>query len=208
MIQHSHIPKKALLWLVTAFLLSLPCDGGYISTIIDIDKTNTTTASSSDDNITQQDDQSDGVFTDMNDLVVIFFFLAAGWLFLAMLYSMFILFVLRLQSRGQLDIYDPDFGRLMCCNGRISLNCSCILRRYAIRLELLRTGEDPNAPERRIHIMTRGERRAAMEKLLEASTNKTANVDVPIKCIPSIESEEGPLCTICLDFLSLPALQF
>lgn len=194
MIQQSHIPKTTLLWLVTAFLLSLPCDGGYISTNINTDETNTTASSDT----TQQSGQGDGVFSDMNHLVVVFFFLAAGWLFIAMLYSMFILFVLRLQSRGQLDIYDPNFGRLMLCNGRISLNCSCILRRYAIRLELLRTGEDPNAPERRIHIMTRGERRAAMEKLLEASTNKTANVDVPIKCIPSKDSEEGPICTICL----------
>ena len=148
-------------------------------------------------------DQRGGVFTEMDKFVTIFFFLAAGWLLLAMMYSLFILYVLKLQSRGQLDIYDENFGHLSFCGGRLNLNCACILRRYAVRLEL-QNGE----AHRRVHIMTREERRAAMEKLLVASTNKNSKVDdLPRKNNSSccndgekecLEEDEGPLCTICL----------
>ena len=68
-------------------------------------------------------------------LVACFFFVAAGWLILATGYSVILLILLRLQARGELDIYDENLGRVVLCNGRITLHFGCILRRYAVQLE-------------------------------------------------------------------------
>lgn len=68
-------------------------------------------------------------------LVACFFFVAAVWLLLATGYSIILLVLLRLQARGELDIYDENLGRVVLCNGRITLHFGCILRRYAIQLE-------------------------------------------------------------------------
>ena len=68
-------------------------------------------------------------------LVACFFFVAAIWLILATVYSAILLILLRLQARGELDIYDENLGRLVLCNGRFTLHFGCILRRYAIQLE-------------------------------------------------------------------------
>jgi hypothetical protein len=72
-------------------------------------------------------------------LVACFFFIAAIWLILATVYSVILLILLRLQARGELDIYDEDLGRVTLCNGRLMLNFGCILRRYAIQLEEVST---------------------------------------------------------------------
>ena len=72
-------------------------------------------------------------------LVACFFFIAAIWLILATVYSVILLVLLRLQARGELDIYDEDLGRVTVCNGRLMLNFGCILRRYAIQLEEVST---------------------------------------------------------------------
>ena len=72
-------------------------------------------------------------------LVACFFFIAAIWLILATVYSVILLVLLRLQARGELDIYDEDLGRVTLCNGRLMLNFGCILRRYAIQLEEVST---------------------------------------------------------------------
>jgi hypothetical protein len=72
-------------------------------------------------------------------LVACFFFIAAIWLILATVYSVILLILLRLQARGELDIYDEDLGRVTICNGRFTLNFGCILRRYAIQLEEVST---------------------------------------------------------------------
>jgi hypothetical protein len=68
-------------------------------------------------------------------LVACFFFVAAVWLVLATGYSIILLVLLRLQARGELDIYDENLGRVVLCNGKITLHFGCILRRYAIQLE-------------------------------------------------------------------------
>ena len=72
-------------------------------------------------------------------LVACFFFVAAIWLIFATVYSIILLILLRLQARGELDIYDENLGRVVLCNGRFSLHFGCILRRYAIQLEEVST---------------------------------------------------------------------
>jgi hypothetical protein len=157
-------------------------------------------------------------------LVATFFLIAACWLLAAIVYSVLILVLLRMQARGELDFDDEDFGLLLCCNGRFRLHFGCILRRYAIQLaneeqqrnrrRQRREGEadddssntnNNTTDERRIRIMTRGERRCAMERLLTAgSPDKDLKV---VLCSTATEiatgdadsdASEGPLCSICL----------
>ena len=68
-------------------------------------------------------------------LVACFFFVAAVWLLMATAYSVVLLVLLRLQARGELDIYDENLGRISLCSDRIRLNFGWILRRYAVQLE-------------------------------------------------------------------------
>lgn len=68
-------------------------------------------------------------------LVACFFFVAAIWLILATGYSIILLILLRLQARGELDIYDENLGSFVLFNGKLTLHFGCILRRYAIQLE-------------------------------------------------------------------------
>jgi hypothetical protein len=152
-------------------------------------------------------------------LVATFFLVAAGWLFMAILYSLLILIVLRLQSRGELDLYDENFGRIFYCNRRFSINCGCILRRYAIQLEeeqQRRSRASMQGPgavgvsPRRVRIMTRVERREALENLLGEPAQKSVKVEVPTTrekkeqhldcCHPCDDDQlvEGPVCSICL----------
>eukprot|EP00536_Pseudo-nitzschia_multiseries_P000888 jgi/Psemu1/282634/fgenesh1_pg.11_\ len=120
-------------------------------------------------------------------LVACFFFVAGIWLILATIYSVILLVLLRLQARGELDIYDENLGKLVLCNGRFTLHFGCILRRYAIQLEedyqrqLQRrfgnsSSENDDEEPQRIRIMTREERRKAVEELL-GSSEKTADVE-------------------------------
>jgi len=167
-------------------------------------------------------------WTGIDTLIAIFFCVAAMWLIAATIYSVILLILIRLQARGELDIYDENLGRWSMCNGRFTLHFGCILRRYAIQLERdyqrrlqQRYGtsdgssraEEP-AP---IRIMTREERRKAMEELLGIK------IDIPAVCegenklepsgndnqsklgtMPSSpnasvdSSNEGPICSICL----------
>lgn len=168
-------------------------------------------------------------------LVACFFFVAAIWLILACIYSVILLVLLRLQARGELDIYDENLGRVVLYNGRVTLHFGCILRRYAIQLEedyqrqLQRrfgdaNAEDQNEEPQRIRIMTREERRKAVEELL-GSTQKVVDVESrgadekrdcnagcncdkiestidasqPLPADTSFAcSDEGPICSICL----------
>jgi len=120
-------------------------------------------------------------------LVACFFFVAGVWLILATIYSIILLVLLRLQARGELDIYDENLGKMVFCNGRFTLHFGCILRRYAIQLEedyqrqLQRrfgnsTEENEDEEPQRIRIMTREERRKAVEELL-GSSEKTVDVE-------------------------------
>ena len=130
-------------------------------------------------------------------LVAAFFLVAAGWLLLAILYSVIVLVLLRLQAQGELDFYDEDFG-LVRIGNCIQLHFGCILRRYAIQLEREQQqrrqrqfGEEP----RPVRIMTRDERRCAMEQLL--AVEKDVSTSIPLGDADS-DTSEGPICTICL----------
>ena len=71
-------------------------------------------------------------------LVGCFFFVAAVWLLLASGYSIILLILLRLQARGELDIYDENLGMLVLFDGRVNVHFGWILRRFAIQLEEVR----------------------------------------------------------------------
>lgn len=160
--------------------------------------------------------ESGGSHWSVSDILVFtFFVIAAIWLLVAIFYSLIILFLLRLQARGELDIYDENFGIYQFCGGRFTLRLSCILRRCAIQLEQEQQarhlqlyqgqgqgldGSDTNLPP--VRIMTRGERRMALEKLL-LSRNKVVNspdLQVPAgDSSTAEESEDRLVCAICLD---------
>mmetsp|Transcript_6892 Transcript_6892/g.19946 ORF Transcript_6892/g.19946 Transcript_6892/m.19946 type:complete len:406 (+) Transcript_6892:184-1401(+) len=122
------------------------------------------------------------------DILVACFFVVAGvWLILATVYSVILLVLLRLQARGELDIYDENLGKMVLCNGRLTIHFGCILRRYAIQLEedyqrqLQRRfgnsdAENEDDEPQPIRIMTREERRKAVEELL-GSSSKTVDVE-------------------------------
>jgi hypothetical protein len=178
---------------------------------------------------TQLTPQPPSRWSGIDTLIAIFFAMAATWLIAATFYSITLLLLIRLQARGELDIYDEDLGRFTFCNGRFSLHLGCILRRYAIQLERdyqrrLRqrfgelNGEEEQPPEPGpIRIMTREERRHAVEQLLGIQPSKlehvgvgayfTTTVDEKNKRVagpasPAISlrsSQEGPVCSICLD---------
>jgi len=132
-------------------------------------------------------------------VVVIFFVLAAAWLLLSIIYSIILLMLLRLQAQGRLDLDDENFGRSECCNGRFAFNLGCIARRYAIRLEM--TQNDDDTPR---HIMTRIERRAALETILKAASipeDMTTTSDLESgNTIGESDLVRGneALCSICL----------
>ena len=150
-------------------------------------------------------------------LIATFFLVAAIWLFIAIVYSIMILLILRMQARGDLDVYDEGFGQIYCCNGRIRLALGCLLRRYAIQLEYEDQRRAAGTSERRrVRIMTRGERRAAMEALL---LSKQVPIDPMVRVASSSSSSslpstglttpneqgcggsvngDGPVCSICL----------
>ncbi|KAL3906364.1 MAG: hypothetical protein SGARI_004037 [Bacillariaceae sp.] len=49
-------------------------------------------------------------WTGIDTIVSIFFAVAALWLIAATIYSIMLIMLIRLQSRGELDIYDEDLG--------------------------------------------------------------------------------------------------
>lgn len=181
-----------------------------------------------------------GRWSGIDTLVALFFAVAAIWLITATVYSITLLVLIRLQARGELDIYDENLGRWTFCNGRFSLHFGCIVRRYAIQLERDyqrrlqqrygdADGETPQEPVP-IRIMTREERRHAVERLLGIQPNKLEHVGSDknsqqpkktdeknhIDCElgpPSPahslgSSQEGPVCSICLDCYSASDVVF
>lgn len=168
-------------------------------------------------------------------LVACFFFVASIWLILATGYSIILLVLLRLQARGELDIYDENLGRVVLFNGRINLHFGFIIRRYAIQLEedyqrqiqqQFGNSGAGNDEQQRIRLMTRDERRKAVEQLLGGSAKTLAvesgsaddkKVSTHLCCQVIKEadaskksngtsspdtslscSEEEPVCSICL----------
>jgi hypothetical protein len=196
--QHRIFQKVAPLLIASLFLLTQPCHGSFITTDVtnpDANENNQGTQSPSDSADEVYNEKApESIWEGIDLLVAIFFVLAASWLFLAIVYSLILLLLLRLQARGRLDRDDESFGRLTFCNGRCSLYLGCFARRYATRLEMARNGETPP-----LRIMTRRERRAAMESLLalptEAKLVDTAEIG---KSGDIDEDGDGPVCTICL----------
>ena len=107
-------------------------------------------------------------------LVAIFFFVATAWLLIAVFYALMALIVLRLRSRGRLDLLNEEFGRLYLCGNRWYIPFGCILRRYVVTF-----GHDQARGEARSrssdykHIR-RSERRQAIEQILLG--NLTTNI--------------------------------
>lgn len=107
-------------------------------------------------------------------LVAAFFLIAAGWLVLALIYSILVLIVVRLRARGQLDVYDDNFGRFYLLGSRCYIPFGCVLRRYVIAMNQERnTQGDPVT----VRLMTREERRMAMEKLLDEQNGQKQEED-------------------------------
>lgn len=148
-------------------------------------------------------------------LVAVFFFIAAGWLVLAVIYSLLVVVVVRLRARGHLDVYDENFGRLYLLGNRCYIPLGCLLRRYVISLNREENGGGDPAT---VRLMTREERRMAMELLLSSDEENVticgnsasmspeeirhadqvtdARIDEE-HCVDDSSSEE-PVCTICL----------
>lgn len=95
-------------------------------------------------------------------LVAAFFLIAAGWLVLALIYSVLVMIVVRLRARGQLDVYDENFGRLYLLGARCYIPLGFLLRRYVVAMS--NEGREGNAAT--VRLMSREERRIAMELLL------------------------------------------
>jgi hypothetical protein len=196
--QHHIFQKVASLLIAALFLLTQPCHGSFITTDVTNPDANenyqgTLSPSDSADEV-HQDKSPESIWGGIDLLVAIFFVVAAVWLFLAIVYSLILLILLRLQARGRLDTDDEHFGRLIFCNGRCDLYLGCLARRYATRLDTTRNGVTP--PRR---IMTRGERRAAMDNLLAVPTEaKLVDTAEKGKSGDIDEDGDGPVCTICL----------
>lgn len=143
--------------------------------------------------------------TSVDILVAALFLIAAGWLVLAIIYSLLILIVIRMRSRGELDIYDENFGRLFLFGDRCYIPLGCFLRRHVLAI---------NRRDQTVRLMNRGERRSAMEILLtEARDNQTSNDEAASRNETMIRGEQNqnslspiddgdsngePICSICL----------
>lgn len=149
--------------------------------------------------------------TSVDVLVAALFLIAAGWLVLAIIYSVLILIVVRMRARGEFDIYDENFGRLFLLGTRCYIPLGCILRRHVVAMQSRNRRQS-------LHIMTREERRNAMELILTQSGDREQDVEKleePAYHVfaadeaATLEEEEGqqddiygsedePMCSICL----------
>ncbi len=157
-------------------------------------------------------------------LIAAFFLIAATWLVLALIYSILVLIVVRMRARGRLDVYDESFGRFYLLGTRYYIPFGCVLRRYVIAMNQERTRDGEPVT---VRLMTREERRMAMERLLDADhgqkeiteaseTNNRkeeskegsyANESTVVQPeepniienhATDVATEEEPVCTICL----------
>jgi hypothetical protein len=111
----------------------------------------------------------------MDLLSAVFFVVAGVWLIAAILYSIMVLYFLRLRSHDLLHtISDDDFGRfyVLCCldrhrpnNERCYIPFGCLFRRYARHLNI-ELGNDMNGQDNNARHYTRAERRKALIVLL------------------------------------------
>ena len=122
-------------------------------------------------------------------LVAAFFLIAAAWLTLAFVYSVLVLIILRLRARGELDIYDEDFGRIYLIGRRCFIPLACILRRYVVTL-------NQNFDAEQVRHMTREERRSAIEIIFSAGgqtalRNETLSRDTNATQISEVGDSEN-----------------
>ena len=150
----------------------------------------------------------------MDILASVFFAVAATWLLIALAYASLVLLFLRIRARGDLDrIYEADFGRIYLCGTRCYISLGWLLRRYIQHIH-----PHPQYPDGGLkRLMTRKERREAMEKLLTGSAapnsgetqpapSASSNMATPLPSSGVDEemqqdgdgSTEGPVCSICL----------
>lgn len=156
----------------------------------------------------------------MDVLVAAFFLIAACWLFLALIYSLLVCSIVRLRARGELDIYDEHFGRIYMLGRRCYIPFGCVLRRYVIAMEQRDRGDDfDGVSSGGVRLMTREERRIAMERLLKpqeepmldllkssseldetaATVEDRSDSDRSLSSGDDVEgSSAEPVCTICL----------
>ena len=123
------------------------------------------------DNTPQPDESSseqwggNAATSGLDVLIAAFFLIAATWLVLALIYSILVLIVVRMRARGHLDVYDETFGRFYLLGTRYYIPFGCVLRRYVIAMNQERTRDGEPVT---VRLMTREERRMAMERLLDA----------------------------------------
>ena len=133
----------------------------------------------------------------MEILASVFFVVAGTWLIIAILYSALVLWFLRLRARGELDrVYEPEFGRIRLCCG-LSLSLGCLLRRYVAHLQMAENDQQPHQHPS----LTRDERRAVMERLLDhvkVVDPQKRNTVGPFPNEEGVPSEEEVVCSICL----------
>lgn len=149
--------------------------------------------------------------TSVDILVAALFLIAAGWLILAIIYSVLILVIVRMRARGDLDIYDENFGRIFLLGRRCYIPLGWLLRRHVVGF---------NRRNQTIHLMTREERRCAMDQLLtergssdnavnrEETNEDEAEPTEKVQQSPTVgstgvqtrdhESDGEPICSICL----------
>jgi hypothetical protein len=140
----------------------------------------------------------------------VFFCIIVCWLAFVIVYTLLTMFVVRLQSEGRLDINDLNFGQVSCCCVKLQL---AFLLRYAVPLD----NANGNISRSFRRLVTRSERRSAMEVLLLQNENPSSNVAVvvaesdPACCALHVEGEnksdedhdethsiEEACCSICL----------
>ena len=165
--------------------------------------------------------------TALEILVAIFFFVAAAWLLIAVFYALLALVVLRLRSRGRLDLYDEEFGRMYVWRNRYYIPCGCLLRRYVVTFGHDQSGNrEGRSRSRDYKHITRSERRLAIEKILfnhdgsqppkknpatmeeevspdiemfyEKRSVHENGIDTPESEQSTTNNSEEPLCSICL----------
>jgi hypothetical protein len=121
-------------------------------------------------------------------LIAAFFLIAATWLVLALIYSILVLIVVRMRARGRLDVYDESFGRFYLLGTRYYIPFGCVLRRYVIAMNQERTRDGEPVT---VRLMTREERRMAMERLLDADHGQKEITEASETNNRKEESKEG-----------------
>lgn len=148
---------------------------------------------------------SHGAMKTMDILATIFFVCAGVWLILAILYSVSVLVFLRMRQRGLLDdVNEPTFGRLYLFGTGCYIPMGWLFRYYTRHLSGF---EEPEAP---VRVMSRRERRAAMESLLRGALvlaktvndkhdERSSDQDEEKGTVNDADTVEGPMCSICLE---------